>query len=251
MSLIMLRIEVSSPPGVSICRTTSWAPWRAARSSERDTYSALAGPIAPAMRSTNTGGTVALSAARTGATIAVSARAHSHQTTLRFTKFTFFPSDGTLCTTAFRSVARPCSFEPVAPYSCRALGLHRPWSARRHVGTASDRQPHPAHRNRSSPGAAIRRRADWSRDACRPAGHLTRVDEARQWSDATLASSALRRSPCDRAYGSTRTSLSAEWMTCWAILPVSELVCAFTLSRLVGRCADLHRVRPRNAVPDR
>jgi hypothetical protein len=35
MSLMMLRIDVSSPPGVSICSTTSWACSRAARSSER------------------------------------------------------------------------------------------------------------------------------------------------------------------------------------------------------------------------
>jgi hypothetical protein len=54
MSLTMLRIDVSRPPGVSICRTTSWAWSCAARSSERKTYSAAAGPIAPSMRSTNT-----------------------------------------------------------------------------------------------------------------------------------------------------------------------------------------------------
>ena len=65
-----------------------------------------------------------------------------------------------------------CSLEPLAPYSRRALGLHWPWSARRHVGTPSDWQPHPADRNRSRACAAVRRGANWSRDACRPAGDL-------------------------------------------------------------------------------
>ena len=54
---MMLRIAVSRPPGVSICSTTSCACSCAARSSARATRSALAGPMAPSMRTTKTDGT--------------------------------------------------------------------------------------------------------------------------------------------------------------------------------------------------
>src|SRR3981081_2654569 len=56
MSLMISRIEVSSPPGVSMRSTTSCALSFAARCSARRTKSALAGPIAPSRGTTITGG---------------------------------------------------------------------------------------------------------------------------------------------------------------------------------------------------
>src|SRR5689334_15699207 len=55
IALITSRIEVSRPPGVSICTTTSCAPSLAARSIERRTKCALAGPTAPSSGTTTTG----------------------------------------------------------------------------------------------------------------------------------------------------------------------------------------------------
>lgn len=49
MALIMLRIEVSRPPGVSICRMSRLWPSVAERWMPRTTWSALAGPMAPSM----------------------------------------------------------------------------------------------------------------------------------------------------------------------------------------------------------
>src|SRR6267142_502087 len=56
MSLMISRIEVSSPPGVSMRSTTSCALSFAARCSARRTKSALAGPIAPSRGTTITRG---------------------------------------------------------------------------------------------------------------------------------------------------------------------------------------------------
>src|SRR4030088_2801972 len=56
MSLMISRIEVSRPPGVSMRSTTSCALSFAARCSARRTKSALAGPIAPSRGTTRTGG---------------------------------------------------------------------------------------------------------------------------------------------------------------------------------------------------
>src|SRR6266567_3928659 len=63
IALMITRIDVSSPPGVSICSTTSCAPSLSARSSPRVTNSAVAGPIAPVNGSTITVGGSARTAA--------------------------------------------------------------------------------------------------------------------------------------------------------------------------------------------
>src|SRR3954470_18211821 len=55
IALITSRIEVSSPPGVSICRITSSAPSLAARSMLRFAKCALAGPMAPSSGTRITG----------------------------------------------------------------------------------------------------------------------------------------------------------------------------------------------------
>jgi hypothetical protein len=55
MSLIMRRIDSSSPPGVSICSTTRRAPRPWARARLRLKKSALAGPMIPSSFSTRTG----------------------------------------------------------------------------------------------------------------------------------------------------------------------------------------------------
>ena len=55
MSLIRLRIEVSSPPGVSMRTITSCAFSFAARLIARLTKSADAGPTAPSSGTTSTG----------------------------------------------------------------------------------------------------------------------------------------------------------------------------------------------------
>src|SRR2546427_450991 len=64
MSLMISRIEVSSPPGVSMRSTTSCALSFAARCSARRTKSALAGPIAPSRGTTITGGGAACADAK-------------------------------------------------------------------------------------------------------------------------------------------------------------------------------------------
>jgi len=51
MSFTIWRVELSSPPGVSICRISSGAPSAAALCSPRAMKSTLAGPIAPFSRS--------------------------------------------------------------------------------------------------------------------------------------------------------------------------------------------------------
>ncbi len=56
MSLMSARIEVSSPPGVSMRTTTSCAFSFAARLIARPTKSADAGPSAPSSGTTSTGG---------------------------------------------------------------------------------------------------------------------------------------------------------------------------------------------------
>src|SRR6185369_1267170 len=141
MSLMMLRIEVSSPPGVSISSTTSWARSRAARSSDRPTYSAVAGPMAPAMRSTNT---LAFSAARAGSMRAASTRAHSHQT-MRFTngslrdepakrrhERTPVPASRGACPRPFSSVRRRADVR-VEGVTGRRVGRHPPRAEQRRV----------------------------------------------------------------------------------------------------------------------
>jgi hypothetical protein len=55
MSLMIWRIEVSRPPGVSMRMTSSGALSAAARFSARATKSALAGPIAPSSGTRTTG----------------------------------------------------------------------------------------------------------------------------------------------------------------------------------------------------
>ena len=55
IALMISRIEVSRPPGVSMRSTTSSVPSVAARSIERRTKSAAAGPIAPSSGTTATG----------------------------------------------------------------------------------------------------------------------------------------------------------------------------------------------------
>src|SRR5262245_44930379 len=55
IALITSRIEVSSPPGVSIWRMTSSAPSLAARSMPRFAKWALAGPMAPSSGTSTTG----------------------------------------------------------------------------------------------------------------------------------------------------------------------------------------------------
>src|SRR3954452_6929158 len=55
IALMMSRIEVSRPPGVSICRITSSAPALAARSMLRFAKWALAGPMAPSSGTSITG----------------------------------------------------------------------------------------------------------------------------------------------------------------------------------------------------
>src|ERR1051326_664051 len=55
IALITSRIEVSRPPGVSICRMTSSAPSLAARSMPRLAKCALAGPMAPSSGTSTTG----------------------------------------------------------------------------------------------------------------------------------------------------------------------------------------------------
>src|SRR5208282_1976387 len=75
------RIDVSSPPGVSICSTTSCAPSRSARTRLRVTKSALAGPIAPASGNTITGAGAALA-------YPTAIASHAHPTTISFTILT-------------------------------------------------------------------------------------------------------------------------------------------------------------------
>src|SRR4051794_15549797 len=55
IALMISRIEVSRPPGVSICRITSSAPSLAARSMLRFAKCALAGPMAPSSGTRITG----------------------------------------------------------------------------------------------------------------------------------------------------------------------------------------------------
>src|SRR4051812_13104176 len=55
IALMISRIEVSRPPGVSICRITSSAPSLAARSMLRFAKWALAGPMAPSSGTSITG----------------------------------------------------------------------------------------------------------------------------------------------------------------------------------------------------
>ena len=55
IALMISRIALSRPPGVSMRSTTSWVPSVAARSIERRTKSAVAGPIAPSSGTTATG----------------------------------------------------------------------------------------------------------------------------------------------------------------------------------------------------
>jgi len=54
IALMISRIDVSSPPGVSMRSTTSCVPSVAARSMARRTKSAVAGPIAPSTGTTAT-----------------------------------------------------------------------------------------------------------------------------------------------------------------------------------------------------
>src|SRR5262245_30235168 len=59
IALITSRIEVSRPPGVSTCTMTSSAPSFAARSMDRFTKCALAGPTAPSSGTSTTGAAAA------------------------------------------------------------------------------------------------------------------------------------------------------------------------------------------------
>jgi hypothetical protein len=52
MARMMSRIEVSKPPGVSICRTTMRLPFMRAVSIPRVMYREVAGPIAPVISRT-------------------------------------------------------------------------------------------------------------------------------------------------------------------------------------------------------
>ena len=55
IAFMISRIALSRPPGVSMRSTTSCVPSVAARSIERRTKSAVAGPIAPSSGTTATG----------------------------------------------------------------------------------------------------------------------------------------------------------------------------------------------------
>jgi hypothetical protein len=70
MTLMMSRIEVSRPPGVSICSTISSAPSCSARSMPRWMKSAVAGPIGPVTGITSTTGAATADAAQSHASSA-------------------------------------------------------------------------------------------------------------------------------------------------------------------------------------
>ncbi len=114
IALMISRIDVSSPPGVSICSTTSCAPSRSARVSPRVTKSAVAGPMAPTKGRTSTGAALALAAAM----------ASNTQATIRFTIFTRTASRNQVWVTiiAENALARGPEYGSGRLPSARSLG---------------------------------------------------------------------------------------------------------------------------------
>jgi len=84
--LMICRIDVSRPPGVSSCRIASGACSRAARWSERTTKSAQAGPIAPLSGITITGAGPAGAGAGGGAATAAHTTSSTANSAARATR---------------------------------------------------------------------------------------------------------------------------------------------------------------------